>query len=163
MKENDSMKRTILFTAALATAAAMFVLNAAQAAGPTDKGQAQSQNQNSGGPAYLPAGLTGDDAAQRNRYSERNEYREGDDEGYGEGYRERGEIRTQMRVAPDSEWLAPAEVITKLEGQGYTIRELERKRYGYEVKMTDRNGLRVEAYLEPTTAEPLPGMAAMDD
>lgn len=155
------MKRTILLTAALATAAGMFVLDAAQAAGPADKGQAQSQNQNSGGPAYLPTNRYGDDAVQRNRYSERNEYREryGEDEGYGE----RGEIRTQIRVAPDSEWLAPAEVITRLEGQGYTIRELERKRYGYEVKMTDRNDLRVEAYLEPTTAEPLPGMAEMDD
>lgn len=151
------MKRTILFTAALATAAAMFVLDAAQAAGPTDKGQAQSQNQNSGGPAYLPANRNGDG----NRYSERYEYRDryGEDEGYGE----RGDIRTQAQVAPEFEWLAPAEVITRLEGQGYKVRELERKHYGYEVKMTDRNGLRVEAYLDPTTAKPLPGMVEMDD
>lgn len=159
------MKRTILFTAALATAATMFVFDAAQAIGPADKGQAKSQNQNSGGPAYLPANRNGDDSVQRNRYSERNEYREryGDDEGYSEGYRERGEFRVQAQVAPESEWLAPAEVITRLEGQSYKVRELERKRYGYEVRMTDRNGLSVEAYLDPTTAEPLPGMAEMDD
>jgi hypothetical protein len=143
----------------------MFILDAAQAAGPADKGQAESQNRNSGDPAYLLANGNGDDAAQRNRYAERNEYREGydEDEGYGEGYRERSEVRMQGQVTPDSEWLAPAEVITRLEGQGYKIRELERKQFGYEVRMTDRNGLGVEAYLDPTTAEPLPGMAEMDD
>lgn len=53
-------------------------------------------------------------------------------------------------------WMPVAELVTKLETQGYQVLEIEREdgRY-YEVDMRDANGFKVEAYLDPATGEPL--------
>ena len=38
-----------------------------------------------------------------------------------------------------------------LEGQGYTVREIELERGRYDVEMIDGKGMKVEAYLNPVT------------
>ena len=62
--------------------------------------------------------------------------------------------RTAMRTAP-AEWMSVAALAQKLEAQGYTVREIERDDGYYEVEMTDPNGMRVEAYLDPLTGDPV--------
>ena len=61
-------------------------------------------------------------------------------------------------------WMPVSDIASKLEAQGYQVLEIEREdgRY-YEVEMRDANGLKVEAYLDATTGEPLTGMSDMDD
>ena len=49
-----------------------------------------------------------------------------------------------------------AQIAGMLEAQGYTVREIELERGRYEVEMTDANGMRVEAYLNPVTGAALP-------
>ncbi|MGE3148088.1 MAG: PepSY domain-containing protein [Pseudorhodoplanes sp.] len=51
-------------------------------------------------------------------------------------------------------WMSVSAIVTKLEGQGYTVREIELDDGVYEVKAIDRNGARVEADLDPSTGEP---------
>jgi hypothetical protein len=51
--------------------------------------------------------------------------------------------------------MSVAALAQKLEAQGYTVREIERDDGYYEVEMTDANGLRVEAYLDPRTGDPV--------
>jgi uncharacterized membrane protein YkoI len=46
-------------------------------------------------------------------------------------------------------------VARKLEGQGYTVRGIERDDGAYEVEVTDADGMRLEAYLDPRTGEVL--------
>ena len=52
--------------------------------------------------------------------------------------------------------LTIAEIATRLEAQGYTVREIELERGVYEVEMTDRNGMRVKAYLDAVSGNVLP-------
>jgi hypothetical protein len=66
--------------------------------------------------------------------------------------------RAQENAAPvqaPTEWMSIADLSAKLETQGYTIEEIERDDGLYEVKMSDANGMRVEAYLDPATGEPI--------
>lgn len=49
-----------------------------------------------------------------------------------------------------------AQIATMLEGQGYTVLEIELEQGRYDVEMLDANGMRVEAYLDPTTGDLLP-------
>ena len=53
--------------------------------------------------------------------------------------------------APAQQSMTIAQIATMLEGKGYTIREIEFEHGRYDVEMTDTNGLRVEAYLDPAT------------
>ena len=89
------MKRTILFTGALASAASLFAIGAI----------AQDQ----GTPSPTP-------------------------------------IQSRMSLV---------EIATMLENQGYTVREIEMENGHYDVEMTDANGLRVSAYLDPVTGDVL--------
>ncbi|REC55157.1 PepSY domain-containing protein [Rhodosalinus sediminis] len=57
---------------------------------------------------------------------------------------------------PVQDRMSVAEIATMLEGQGYTLREIELERGRYDVEMIDANGLRVEAYLDPVTGGVLP-------
>ncbi|WP_273521711.1 PepSY domain-containing protein [Rhodosalinus sediminis] len=57
---------------------------------------------------------------------------------------------------PVQDRMSVAEIATMLEGQGYTLREIELERGRYDVEMIDANGMRVEAYLDPVTGEVLP-------
>jgi hypothetical protein len=85
------MKRTILFTAALATAVGMFTLGA--------------------------------NAQQQTTQSQR---------------------------------MSMSQIASLLEGQGYTVIEIELERGRYDVEMIDSNGMKVEAYLDPATGAVLP-------
>jgi hypothetical protein len=57
------------------------------------------------------------------------------------------------RAVPADEWMSVSAVARKLEGQGYTVREIEREDGAYEVEMTDANGLRLEAHVDPRTGD----------
>jgi hypothetical protein len=59
--------------------------------------------------------------------------------------------------------LSIAQIATLLESQGYTVLEIELERGRYDVEMTDRNGMRVEAYLDPTSGAALPYRSDEDD
>ncbi|NBC95896.1 MAG: PepSY domain-containing protein [Deinococcus-Thermus bacterium] len=59
------------------------------------------------------------------------------------------------RSVPAEEWMPASAVARKLEGQGYTVREIERDAGAYEVEVTDADGMRMEAYLHPRTGEVL--------
>lgn len=69
------MKRTILFTTALAAAVGLFALGAAQASGKSGKGEVRSEYQ------IRNLYLSDDGSAyrERNAYTERNEHHERDD------------------------------------------------------------------------------------
>ena len=54
-------------------------------------------------------------------------------------------------------WMSVGDVVAKIEGQGYRVRENEIDDGTYEVKATDAKGARVEADLDPTTGKPLRG------
>lgn len=103
------MTRTVLFTAALASAVGLFALGAQ-----AQQGQGLGLNQGSG---------NGQVQAQ---------------------------VQTQARI------MTIAEIATRLETQGYTVREIELERGIYEVEMTDRNGMRAKAYLDAVTGDVLP-------
>ena len=57
---------------------------------------------------------------------------------------------------PTQARLSVAEIATMLEAKGYTVREIELEHGRYDVEMTDANGMRVEAYLNPVTGEVMP-------
>lgn len=61
-------------------------------------------------------------------------------------------------------WMPVSDLAAKLEAQGYQVLEIEREdgRY-YEVEMIDGGGLKVEAYLDATTGEPIQMLSDMDD
>ena len=56
---------------------------------------------------------------------------------------------------PEAGWMSVGEIAAKLEGQGYTVREIEIEHGVYDVEMIDANGMRVEAYLDPSSGEPV--------
>lgn len=58
---------------------------------------------------------------------------------------------------PTDQWMSPAEVIKKLEDQGYKVTEIESDDGAYEVEMTDKNGVRVETHVHPATGALLHG------
>lgn len=62
----------------------------------------------------------------------------------------------QVEQANLSERMSIAQIATLLEDQGYTVLEIELERGRFDVEMIDSNGMRVEAYLNPVTAEVLP-------
>ena len=57
------------------------------------------------------------------------------------------------RSVPAEEWMPASAVAQKLEGQGYTVREIEREDGAYEVYATDPDGERVELYADPRTGD----------
>ena len=77
------MKRTILFTTALATAAGLFAMGAAQASERSGKSEGRDGYQ--ARTQYLSG--EGNEYRERNRFTERNEYRDRNE------YRERTEDR----------------------------------------------------------------------
>ena len=103
------MTRTVLFTAALASAVGLFAIGAQ-----AQQGQGLGLNQGSG------AGQV------------------------------QAQVQTQSRI------MTIAEIATRLEAQGYAVREIELERGVYEVEMTDSNGMRVKAYLDAVTGSVLP-------
>lgn len=64
--------------------------------------------------------------------------------------------------SPAAGWMSVGEIVAKIEGQGYSVREVEIDDQTYEVKAVDANGMRVEADLDPTTGKPV-GQWKQDD
>ena len=56
-------------------------------------------------------------------------------------------------AAPATPRLSLAEVAQRVEAEGYTIREIEAKRDGYEVEATDAAGRKVKADVDAVTGE----------
>lgn len=69
-----------------------------------------------------------------------------DDDGY----------KTRLNV-PREKWLSPSEIGDRLVAQGYRVREIESDDGAYEVKVTDKNGARIEMHVHPETGALLPG------
>lgn len=55
--------------------------------------------------------------------------------------------------APQNEWMSIADVQAKAEGMGYKVRQVKIEDGCYEIYALDKDGKRVEAYLNPVTAE----------
>jgi hypothetical protein len=88
----------------------------------------------------VPA-LASDDGDRRHRERYQNERSEHD---AGSG---------QCGARPAGQWLSVDQVAQKLKEQGYTVVKVEASHGCYEVKATDSRGVRVEMYLDPTTAD----------
>lgn len=58
---------------------------------------------------------------------------------------------------PRDQWLSVSEVIQKLEGQGYKVREVEVDDGAYEFEGITASGVRVEGHVHPATGELLKG------
>ena len=55
--------------------------------------------------------------------------------------------------AAQSQWLSIADITTKATGMGYKVRQVKVEDGCYEIYALDKDGKRVEAYLNPVTAE----------
>ena len=53
-------------------------------------------------------------------------------------------------AAPESQYLPATELKAKIEAQGYTVKEVEVEKACAEVYALDKNGARVELFLDPT-------------
>jgi uncharacterized membrane protein YkoI len=57
----------------------------------------------------------------------------------------------QSNAGMPADAMSVSEVAARLEGQGYTVREIELENRVYEVEVTDADGLRLEAYVDPAS------------
>lgn len=69
----------------------------------------------------------------------------------------------QGTPTPDPQRLSIAQIATMMESQGYSVFEIELEHGRYDVEMRDSNGMKVEAYLDPTTGAVLPYHGNDDD
>ena len=58
---------------------------------------------------------------------------------------------------PKDKWLSPTQITEKLDQKGYKVTEIEVDDGAYEVEMTDKNGVRIDAHIQPETGELLTG------
>ncbi len=58
---------------------------------------------------------------------------------------------------PADQWLSPAQITEKLQGQGYKVTEIETDDGAYEVDLIDKNGTKIEAHVHPATGDILVG------
>jgi hypothetical protein len=70
-----------------------------------------------------------------------------------ERYETASDRDARCAARPEAEWLNVEQLTQKLKDGDYTVREVERSHGRYEVKVTEANGVRVEIYVDPTTAE----------
>ena len=58
-------------------------------------------------------------------------------------------------TAPEAQWMTEAAIKAKIAEGGYTVAKLKRTRTGncYEAYVTDKNGKRMELFLDPTDAK----------
>lgn len=66
------------------------------------------------------------------------------------------EDRGRLAV-PAAEWKSEAEIKDKLTAAGYTVREIETDDGAYEVKVSDKDGVKMELHVHPATGEILRG------
>jgi uncharacterized membrane protein YkoI len=69
----------------------------------------------------------------------------------------------QGNQVPSPQRMSIAQIATMLESQGYSVFEIELEHGRYDVEMIDAKGMRVEAYLDPTTGAVLPYRGGDDD
>jgi hypothetical protein len=60
-------------------------------------------------------------------------------------------MRTKLILS--AVWLSPTQITEKLDQKGYKVTEIEVDDGSYEVEMTDKNGVRVDAHVHPETGE----------
>ncbi len=58
---------------------------------------------------------------------------------------------------PADQWLSPSQLTEKLTAQGYKVHKIETDDGTYEVDLTDKNGVAIEANVHPATGEILLG------
>ena len=63
-------------------------------------------------------------------------------------------MRTKLILS--AVWLSPTQITEKLDQKGYKVTEIEVDDGSYEVEMTDKNGVRVDAHVHPETGELAP-------
>jgi hypothetical protein len=56
-----------------------------------------------------------------------------------------------------ADWMSISQIIKKIEGNGYKVREVEMDDGLYEISAVDANGMRVQADFNPATGEPVRG------
>ena len=58
-------------------------------------------------------------------------------------------------TVPKNKWLTSETVKARMAEQGYDVRSIKAERGCFEVKATDKNGARLEIYVNPETGAPL--------
>jgi hypothetical protein len=72
--------------------------------------------------------------------------------GAGSAFASDGEAHSTL---PRSQWLTTAQITEKLAAQGYDVRKIKVEKGAYEVYAIDKDGRRVETYVDPVTGEPI--------
>lgn len=65
-------------------------------------------------------------------------------------------------TAPVGEWQPVEALQSKLEKDGWQIRQIKTERGCYEAYATNAKGEKMEAYFDPKSLEPVPGMSEED-
>ena len=60
-------------------------------------------------------------------------------------------MRTKLILS--AVWLSPTQITENLDQKGYKVTEIEVDDGSYEVEMTDKNGVRVDAHVHPESGE----------
>jgi len=63
----------------------------------------------------------------------------------------------ERTATPGDNWLTVPQITEKLTSEGYDVRGIEVEDSGYEVYALDKDGKRVESYVDPLTGELLEG------
>lgn len=66
-------------------------------------------------------------------------------------------------MKPQSNWMTIEQLTQKLTGEGYKVRQIKVERKGYEVYAIDKEGRRLEAYIDPVTGALLESESGEDD
>jgi hypothetical protein len=56
-------------------------------------------------------------------------------------------------AAPGSNWMTVAQITEKFTSQGYDVRQVKVEDGGYELYAIDKDGKRVEAYVDPVNGD----------
>ncbi|MGZ8371279.1 MAG: PepSY domain-containing protein [Caulobacteraceae bacterium] len=66
---------------------------------------------------------------------------------------EAGSLGRPCTTAPEAQWLPMEALQAKVEAQGYTVQKAELKGACAEIYARDKNGVRAELYVDPTSGE----------
>ena len=64
-----------------------------------------------------------------------------------------GSLGRPCTAAPQSQWLSIQQLQAKVEAQGYTVRKAKLKKACGELYTLDKNGQRVELFVDPTNGK----------
>ena len=54
---------------------------------------------------------------------------------------------------PQANWMTVPQITEKLTAEGYKVRQIKKEKHGYEVYAIDKDGKRLEAYVDPVTGQ----------